>query len=143
MILDEICATFWALSVIIFGGSQISAHLVFGLLRLESRRRCCLLRLRSEDDVEDDDDGLVKPPLKILAPTNLLVLSVIGITEAYGALIGPNSSATLPILLPDPSMSSSPALMPAPAALSLTINLPLFARCITSPISPNLLRGIS
>src|SRR5919198_5074035 len=86
-------------------------------------------------------DVLAKPPLKILVPTSLLDLSVIGMTDAYGALTGPISSATLPTLLPDPSMSSSPSLMSAAAALSFTINLPLFARCIISPISPTLVRG--
>src|SRR5918994_6537632 len=79
---------------------------------------------------------LAKPPPKTLDPTSLLVLSVIVITDAYGDFTGPNNSATLPTLLPDPSIRNSPALtLSAPVAFSFTINLPLFARCMISPTS--------
>jgi hypothetical protein len=86
---------------------------------------------------------LAKPPLKTLDPMSRLVLSVIGMTDAYGVLTGPSNSTTLPTFLPDPSTSSSPGFTESPpAVLSLTINLPLLARCMISPTSSTLVRGI-
>jgi len=79
---------------------------------------------------------LARPPPNTLDPTSLLVLSVMVMTDAYGEFTGPSNSDTLPTLLPDPSISNSPGLIrSAPALLSFTINLPLFARCKISPTS--------
>ena len=75
-------------------------------------------------------------PRYTFIPTTLLVLSVKGIADAYGASTGPIISTTLPTPLPFWSTNISPDRVSLPEEpSSRTISLLLFARCITSPTS--------
>jgi len=81
-------------------------------------------------------------PENSFAPTAFFGRSIKGKTEAYGAETGPIVSITFPVRLPDSSYSISPLRTLKPASNNLTTNLPLPAKCITSPMSNKPRKGV-
>ncbi len=84
----------------------------------------------------------VDPVSKTFIPLIAVVMLFSGNTEANGALKDPLSSIIFPFLLPFLSTNDCPIFEKLQDELSLTISLPLLARCKTSPNSAEFMTTI-